>query len=91
MNDKKKMNREEWKAWAMALKPGDRVILKVWDGVKVAIVKNGSPPKSVYSCSHPPLDAEQVSGEYNEQSPPSPPSALPVQLDWPGRALALGQ
>ena len=37
------MNREEWKAWAMALKPGDRVILKVWAEVKVAIVKNVTP------------------------------------------------
>ena len=42
MNNKK-MNREEWKAWAMALKPGDRVILKVWAEVKVAIVKNVTP------------------------------------------------
>lgn len=31
MNGGPILNREEWKAWAMSLKPGDKVIVKGWN------------------------------------------------------------
>lgn len=34
-----KMTREEWKRWAMSLKPGDKVIVEDWDMIKVAVVE----------------------------------------------------
>lgn len=37
------MTREEWKSWAMSLKPGDIVIVKGWKSVKVATVKKVTP------------------------------------------------
>lgn len=37
------MTREEWKAWGMSLKPGDKVIVKYWNGLKIATVKKVTP------------------------------------------------
>lgn len=37
------MTREEWKAWAMSLKPGDKVIVKGWHSLEIAIVKKVTP------------------------------------------------
>ena len=37
------MTREEWKAWAMSLEPGDRVIVKRWCSLEVATVKKVTP------------------------------------------------
>lgn len=33
------MTREEWKEWAMSLKPGDKVIVKNWNSIKIAVVE----------------------------------------------------
>lgn len=33
------MKREEWKSWAMSLKPGDRAIVKGWHSLEIATVK----------------------------------------------------
>ena len=37
------MTREEWKAWAMSLKPGDRVVVKHWNGLDIATVVKITP------------------------------------------------
>lgn len=37
------MTRDEWKAWAMSLKPGDKVIVKSWHSLKIATVKKVTP------------------------------------------------
>lgn len=37
------MTGEEWKAWAMSLKPGDKAIVKYWRGVDIAIVQKVTP------------------------------------------------
>lgn len=37
------MTREEWKAWAMSLKPGDRVIAKGWYSLEIATVQKVTP------------------------------------------------
>lgn len=37
------MTREEWKAWAMSLKPGDRVIVTGWHSLEIATVKKVTP------------------------------------------------
>lgn len=37
------MTREEWKVWAMSLKPGDRVIVKGWHSLEIATVKKVKP------------------------------------------------
>lgn len=37
------MTRDEWKAWAMSLKPGDKVIVKYWNSLKIATVKKVTP------------------------------------------------
>lgn len=37
------MTREEWKAWAMSLKTGDRVIVKYWNSLQIATVEKVTP------------------------------------------------
>lgn len=37
------MTREEWKAWAMSLKPGDKVIVKGWHSLEIATVQKVTP------------------------------------------------
>lgn len=37
------MTRAEWKAWAMSLKPGDKVIVKGWHSLEIATVRRITP------------------------------------------------
>lgn len=37
------MTRDEWKAWAMSLKPGDKAIVKGWHSLEIATVKKVTP------------------------------------------------
>lgn len=37
------MTREEWKAWAMSLKPGDKAIVKGWHSLEIATVRRITP------------------------------------------------
>lgn len=37
------MTGEEWKTWAMSLKPGDKAIVKYWRSVDIAIVQKVTP------------------------------------------------
>lgn len=37
------MTREEWKSWAMSLKPGDKVIVKGWHSFEIATVRRITP------------------------------------------------
>lgn len=46
------MNRQEWKDWAMSLKPGDKVIVQQWYCPELAIVKKVTPKGWIVTEKH---------------------------------------